>query len=141
MDTLADTPQFPANLGGPKGQHGFIGSNKIFFTGTTGTVATSYGIPGMVATRVATGSYNLVYPPTKGIDFYPSVQAPSGTHYTVNISDVHPTSGTAKMQIARTGGGATPSGSSTPTLMIQPQNPVSGTQINLLCFVSTRVAY
>lgn len=140
MATLADTPQFPANLGGPKGQHGFIGSNKIFFTGSTGSVATSYGLPGLVATRTATGSYNLVYPPTKGIDFYPSVQAPTGAAYSVNISDVHPTSGTAKMQIGRFGSGGS-SGSAVPSLAFQVQNPVSGTQVNLLCFVSTRVAY
>src|SRR3970040_385941 len=112
----------------------------MFFTGLTGSVATSYGLPGLVATRVSTGSYNLVFPPTVGIDFYPGVQAPSGHSYSVNISDVQATSGTAKMQIGRFGAPGS-SGNFSPSLTFQAQNPVSGTQVNLLCFVSTRVAY
>lgn len=137
---LANTPQFPGNLGGTKGQHGFIGSQKTFFTGSTGLVATSYGIPGMGATRVSTGTYNLFFPPTVGVDFYPGVQAPSGHSYSVNISDVQPTSGTAKMQIGRFGGAGS-SGNFVPSLAFVPHNPVSGTIVNLLTFVSTRVAY
>jgi len=141
MANLAEKPQYPLNAVGNKGQQAFVGVHKIFFQGTTGLVATSYGVPGMVATRIATGSYGLVFDPTVGLDIIPGIQAPTGAHYTVNVSDVYPTSGTAKFQIARTGGGTVPSGSTVPTLMVQPQNPVSGTIVNLMIFDSTRVAY
>lgn len=140
MANLAEKPQYPLNAVGTKGQQAFVGVHKVFFSGTTGLVATSYGVPGMVATRVSTGTYGLIYDPTVGLDIIPGVQAPTGNPYMINISEVFPTSGTAKFQIGRFGAPGA-SGSFAPTLAFQAQNPVSGTIVNLMIFDSTRVAY
>lgn len=129
------------NAVGPKAQNAFVGLHKVFFSGATGLVATSYGIPGVRATRIATGAYGIVYPPTKAVDIIPGVQAPSGAHYDVNISDVHPYSGTAKMQITRKEVGPIASGAALATTWIAPHNPVSGTFVNLLFFVSPVTPY
>lgn len=136
-----DAGQYPLNVIGPKGQKAFLGMETVFFEGTTGLVGTAYGIPGVTATRIATGSYDLIYPPTREVRIIPGLQAPTGMHYTVNISDVFPFSGKAKIQIARMGGGSVPSGSTTPTMMSQPHNPVSGTMLNLQFFVSPITPY
>lgn len=136
----ADVPQYPANLGGPKGAFGFVTSSKSFFSGATGLVATSYGMPGMGLTRVATGSYRIYFPPTKAVDFYAGVEAPTGNPYSINISEIRPGSGTANLQIGRIGQPGS-SGSVAATLTFVPHNPVSGTIVNILGYWSPKVAY
>ncbi len=123
----------------PKGQSAFVGLTKTFFTGVTGLVATTYGAPGVVATRVSTGLYNLVFPPAPSVDIIPGIQGPTGTQYAVNIQNVNPGSGTA--QVAVNWFQPVPSAAGTPSLRIAPYNPASGTVLNLLWFVAPVTPY
>lgn len=140
MANFSEAGQFPLNVIGPKGQKAFVGMDTVFFEGTTGLVGTAYGIPGVGATRIATGAYEIFFPPTREVRIIPGLQAPSGQQYNVNISDVFPFSGKAKMQISRTGGAGS-SGNFVPSLSVVPHNPVSGTMVNLLFFVSPITPY
>lgn len=133
--------QSPLNTVGPKGQQAFVGVHKVFFSGATGLVATSYGIPGVTATRVATGAYRLAFPTSRGVDIIPGVQAPSGAHYNINVSNVQPYSGTAEFQITRNHVGPIASGAAVASSYLAPHNPVSGTFANLLFYVSPITPY
>src|SRR3954470_9995135 len=70
--------QFPLNSIGPKGQHAFVGVERMFFQGATGLVSTLFGIPGLTATRVSTGTYRIQHPPAVSVDVIPGMQSPSG---------------------------------------------------------------
>jgi hypothetical protein len=135
------TSQFPLRSVGPKGQNAFVGVHKVFFSGTTGLVATSYGIPGVTATRIATGAYRLNYPPTRALDIIPGIQAPSGNHYNINVSDVNSYSGTANFQVTRNNVGPIASGAAQASSYLAPHNPVSGTFANFMFFVSPITPY
>ena len=140
IDNLSSFNQYPLNVVGPKGQGAFVGSARMFFTGATGNVATFYGIPGLSATRVRTGIYKLQSPMIKEMSIYPTLQGPTGINYTLSIHDVQPYSGTAELHVTRLEAAAQTSASgadaNTVSLTIRPQNPASGTRVNLLYMLS-----
>ena len=119
--------QYPLNAVGQKGQHAFVGVEKVFFRGTTGLVGTAYGIPGVTVSRTATGSYTVNYDPVHEIDIIPNLIVPTGQDAQLKFVEVNPTSGTAKFQITR----PSPTGISGAPLLY---NPPSGTIASLLIF-------
>ena len=133
-----DYPQYPLNSVGAKGAHGFIGTERIFFTGATGLVGTAYGIPGVTATRVSTGLYKINHPPAKMANIFPSVNAPTGPMYMANIDAAtsNAYSGVAYLHIGRQQTTKWITTGSMPSTYVQPYNPVSGTMIDLLFVVS-----
>lgn len=143
---LPDQPQFPLNVVGPRGQHAFVGMAKMFFNGATGLVSgptsagTFYGIPGISATRRATGVYPIKFPPARNLEIIPGVQAPTGNGLMVNISELNAVSGTAILQLTRMAAQTTPTGSS-PSLFQQHVNPSSGTYVNMLWFCAPITPY
>jgi hypothetical protein len=90
-----------------------------------------YGVPGVSATRLSTGVYQIAHPPSVGADIIPAVQAPSGMFFQANITKHTAKSGIAELhffqEAANTGA---PSGFG------QFINPPTGTQVKLLFFVS-----
>ncbi len=132
---FSSVEQGPLNTVLPKGQHAFIGSEKIFFTGTTGQVGTAYGIPGVTVTRSGTGSYDVSYPVAHECDIYPDIAAPTGYAYDITVVANNPTSGTAKFNISQSystfGSGAAGASMST-----RNYNPVSGSVAKLLMYIA-----
>ena len=135
MANFSNTDKSPVRWAGPRGQDGFMSVEQVFFTGTTGQVGTAYGTPGVTVSRTATGAYSVTYPQTKECVIIPGVQAPTGNHYNITVTDNQPGSGTAKFNITRTftfqGSGAVIASGS-----VQNTNPASGTIANLVFFVS-----
>lgn len=138
--------QFPLNTAGPKGQNAFVGVHKLFFTGLTGAVATAtspgaagigpgqFGIPGISATRVGTGIYDVYHPKAKSVDIIPSLDCPTGTAAQINVMRPQDgRSGMFRFHITRQPTtGVAIIGTNFPVLF----NPVSGTVANLLFFVA-----
>lgn len=122
MPQLTEYMQYPLNAVGPKGQFAFIGVHRMFFTGSTGLVSTNYGVPGVTATRLSTGTYRLRLPNARAVYINPSVAGTSGTYYSANVvNNASGISGIADVQISR--GGAA-------------QAPATGTTLDLWFFVS-----
>lgn len=127
----------PLRAVGPDRQHAFIGMGHVLFKGSTGLVGTAFGVPGLVCSRIATGSYYLQFNKNvKDVTILPGIQAPTGSHYNINVSEVNGYSGQANMQITKHV--SVPSGMTVATTKLQPCNPVSGTMANLLFFMSPR---
>lgn len=131
MPSLGDSAQFPLNVVGNRGQGAFLGLERMFFQGQTGLVSTMYGIPGVSATRLSTGTYQIVHPSIVAADIIPGVQAPSGMYFQANISSHNSRSGVAILQFFQE---AAPSFVSSG--FGQPINPPTGTQVKLLFFCS-----
>ena len=144
-DNFSSTGQYPLNAVGPKAQGAFVGAARIFFTGATGNIGTFYGIPGLSATRVRTGIYNLQGPLTKEMTIIPGLQGPTGVNYNLSVVNVQPYSGTAQLHVTRMEAAPQTSASgadqNTVSLAVMPQNPASGTRVNLLYFVSPIAEY
>jgi hypothetical protein len=109
---------------------------RMFFQGQTGLISTMYGIVGVTATRLSTGTYQLRHPPCVAADILPSVQAPSGMYFQANVSQHAANSGVAVLQFFQE---ASPSivSSGFGQLMDAP----TGTQVKLLFFVSPYSAF
>ncbi|HEX6275788.1 MAG TPA: hypothetical protein VFZ53_22255 [Polyangiaceae bacterium] len=76
--TLSAKPKFPIFGLGQSFNGGVLGDATIEIRGS-GLVATCYGLPGLTATLVATGLYDVRYPPARGgARFWPQPQAPEG---------------------------------------------------------------
>ena len=97
------TPQFPLNTAGTFGPNGMLVYGR-FFTASGGMVAVSpmvgptgiatgiknaapAGWPGMGATLVGTGRYNIMHPPATVLALNPVAATPSGVE--VRVSPVH----------------------------------------------------
>lgn len=131
MPLFYNAPQFPLNSVGSKGQAAFVGVAKLNFSASGALVGTCYGIPGVGATRVATGAYNLTFPSTVEVDIFTQIQqSPSGVIYDTAVNNVNAITGIAQLQIF----GQTPVGGATGTLT--PQNPASGTTLSIMFFAS-----
>lgn len=134
MAEMQHNELFPLRVVGPDSPHAFIGMGHVAFYGTTGLVGTAFGVPGLVCSRVATGSYYLQFDKnTKDVTILPGIQAPTGSHYNINVSEVNGYSGQANMQITRYV--SVPSGMTVATTKLQPCNPTSGTIANLMFFM------
>jgi len=139
---LSEVEQFPLNVIGPKGPNSFIGGHQAFFTGTTGLVSTSYGIPGVTIRRRSTGIYGIKFPPIQHVQIHPSLQVPSGHSYQVHVkgisgaTQVVGASGYAEVHISRLQ--SAPSGLGiNPSSYVQPQNLPTGSVLDLLFYAST----
>mgnify|MGYP001603975363 FL=1 len=141
-EDLSEQPQYPVNANGVKAPNSFIGSHQVFFQGSTGLVATSYGTRGFTVGRLRTGVYGIKFPPVKHIQFLPGIQAPSGLGYQVAIkgmsgaTQVIGVSGYAEVHITRTEQAPVVTGT-TPSTMIQHQTPATGTVLDLVYYAST----
>lgn len=131
MPSFAESAQFPLNAVGMRGEGAFLGMERMFFQGQTGLVSTMYGIPGVSATRTATGVYQIAHPPCVAADIIPSVQAPSGLFFQCNVESSNSRSGIATIKFFQEAA-ATNASSGYGTAM----NPPTGTQVKLLFFVS-----
>lgn len=122
MPQLAEYLQFPLNSVGPKGEHAFLGIHRTFFQGSTGLVSTNYGVPGVTATRLSTGTYRYVLPKARAVYINPSIAGTSGTYYQANVvNNTSGISGICDVQISK-GGVA--------------QTPATGTVMDLWFFVA-----
>lgn len=76
---LGDTPKFPVRAHGDAWNQGIIADATIEIRGS-GLVATAYGFPGLSATLVATGLYDIRYPQAAalGVRIYPHAMGPEG---------------------------------------------------------------
>ncbi len=131
MPSFGDQPQFPLNVVGNRGQGAFLGMERMFFQGQTGLVSTMMGIPGVSATRVSTGVYNVQHPPCVAADIIPNVQAPSGMYFQANVVSHNTLSGIAQLQFYQEANGTLVSSG-----FGQLINPPTGTIVKMLFFVS-----
>lgn len=141
INNLTEIEQFPLNVMGPKGPHAFVGGHQAFFSGTTGLVSTSYGIPGVTIGRRATGIYGVKFPPVKHVQILPSIQTPSGTSYQVAVKGmsgstyVDGLSGYAEVHVTRMSNAPVVTGTN-PSTYVQPQNPPTGAVLDLFFYAS-----
>ena len=105
-DFASQTPQFPLNGGGVLGQNGILSYGR-FYTASGGTVglgqiqqnstsptgpvgptgiknAGPAGWPGIGATLVGTGRYNVMHPPATIVSLNPTIATPSGVFLQAN---------------------------------------------------------
>lgn len=136
MPSFGDNAQFPLNAVGTRGEGAFLGMERMFFQGQTGLIGTMYGIVGVSGTRISTGVYQIRHPPCVAADIMPTVQAPSGLYFQVNVSDHNVQSGLATLQFFN---------EAAPTFVSsgfgQFINPPTGTQVKLQFFVSPYSAF
>lgn len=138
---LSEMDQFPLNVVGPKGPNAFIGSHQAFFQGTTGLVATSYGIAGVTIGRLRTGVYGIRHPPIAHAQIWPSIQVPSGGNFDCSIRGMsgrpyNALSGYAEIAITSAELSPVVTGTNPSTLQ-RPQNPPTGAVLDLLFYAST----
>lgn len=121
--------QNPANVGGLLAPHGFFAPARIHITATGGIVGTAYGLPntatppasgapgfpGMGVTCLPNGIYDVIHPPARFTQVWPSVQSSSGTSFeaTVVRDKTNPYTGIARLAVVNGSGAAAvlPSGS------------------------------
>ncbi len=141
---LGENPKFPVKGHGPAYNQSVIGDFTLRIGGS-GLVATVFGFPGLSATRVGTGVYDLRYPQTvpRGVRFFlqpEEVVSPTGAavfnsgsgspvSFTANVSHVGGESGVAYLNTSR----------SFPTLTAV--NPPTGAIINGLVIGSPITRY
>jgi hypothetical protein len=139
---LSENEQFPLNAIGLKAPNAFIGSNQVFFQGPTGLVATNFGMPGVTVGRLRTGVYGVKHAPIEHLQIWPSIQAPSGLGYNVALRGLSGTarydgqSGYFEVHITRPEQSPVVTGTN-PSTLIQPQNPPTGTVLDLFWYGST----
>jgi hypothetical protein len=135
MPSFGETPQGPFNTFFPKGQNASFGVHQLRAIGSgifgnrtpafmafqsgasTGLVVAtgvgSGGVPGVSATLLATGIYDIRFPPTKSVDINAQVYSSSGYRFSASINNLSGPSGSAQLELVRqqpTGGTAQPSG-------------------------------
>lgn len=129
------TGQYPLNALGPAGQGAAIGVAKILFSGTgaAGSIATMWGVPGLKATQLGTGSYQFTHPTTHHLDIIPAVECPTGAFYVPNVlaGKKGSASGSFQIQMLAPGLGSGVA-SGLPVLV----NPATGTVLKLMLFNS-----
>ena len=153
---LAETPKFPIRMVGPRGNQTVQGLATLQFAGS-GLVGTMFGIPGMSATRIATGVYDLRFPTVRSAVIMPAIedQSPSGVNMgnlfdaragfpNTTASGAGPglgggVSGMARLYTTRSF--VTPSGGAAPTAFSSPINPPTGSVVNMLLIGSPITAY
>lgn len=114
--SFGQKPQGPANFFFPKGENGVFGVHKFNVIGSgifgnrfvppTGmpTGVGSGGVPEVTATYVATGVYDIRFPPTKEVDVSASVSSSSGYWFDAYVNNLSPISGSAQLEITRNSG-------------------------------------
>lgn len=126
MPSFAEKPQGPFNAFFPKGENAAFGVHQIRMIGSgipgVATPATptgpatginSGGVQSVSATLLATGIYDVRFPPTKSVDVNAQVYSSSGYRFECMINNLYGPSGSCQLEISRlvpTGGAAQPSG-------------------------------
>ena len=149
MPGLGETPKFPLRGHGDAWNQGVVADATIEF-GASGLVGTAYGFPGLSATLVGTGLYDIRYPTVaqRGMRIYPmpvgpepkgptgALIGPQGSGFVLTtpgfearLSHVGGQSGSALLNI--TSPLFNPSGAVGPTGS-RPVFPPTGASVNLL---------
>jgi hypothetical protein len=135
MPSFGEQNQGPFNAFFPKGENSAFGVHQIRFIGSgvpglqsparqggisgvsTGLILAtginSGGVPGVTATLLATGIYDIRFPPTKSVDINAQVYGSSGYRFVAAVNNLNGVSGSAQIEVTRlvpTLGAATPSG-------------------------------
>lgn len=158
-DFASVVPQFPLNAGGIFGQNGILSYGR-FYTGSGGLPAVGQiigptgiatgiknnavaGWPGIGATLVGTGRYNIMHPPATIVSLDAKAATPSGV--SLNVNEFHGVAtgfagtqpgpggglaGTGITQIQVFGGNAGGTGAQ------QLTNPPTGTRFDLLLYTA-----
>lgn len=139
LDRVGLVPEaFPLLTVGKSGQNAFIGEHKIRFSGPTGMVATSYGMPGVTVGRLATGVYGIRFPRWKEVSIDAQLYTPTGVEYIssvggmTGVAEIVGVSGGAELRLGRaaTGGAG-----------VAPANAVTGMVVGLRFYVNPVTAY
>lgn len=123
MPSFGETPQGPANFFFPKGENAAFGVHQLRAIGSglfgnrtpafmafqsgasTGLVQAtgvgSGGVPGVTATLLATGVYDIRFPPTKSVDINAQVYSSSGYAFHAAINNLNGPSGSAQLELRR----------------------------------------
>ncbi len=149
-DFASVVPQFPLNGGGLFGQNGIMSYGR-FYTASGGMVglgqsfasgiatgiknAGPAGWPGIGATLVGTGRYNVMHPPATIVSLNPSVATPSGVGLVVNQVRGPATGFASNSQTGITQLQVLGVSTGIPGLL-QPQNPPTGTRFDLWLYTA-----
>lgn len=142
---FAGVDQGPANVAGPQLAAGFFALARIHIgtggmpnvspvlpTGVAGHTPTGtpavYGFPGLSATLIGTGLYDIRFPPTRLAAISAQVRAPSGVFLIPNVQRGPAYSGIARLHV-----GGIPATS--PAAGTVPQNAPTGTVFELTFLV------
>lgn len=123
MPSFGESPQGPFNAFFPKGENSAFGVHQLRAIGSgafgnrtpafqafqsgasTGLVQAtgvgSGGVPGVSATLLATGLYDIRFPPTKSVDINAQVYSSSGYAFHAAINNLNGVSGSAQLQLRR----------------------------------------
>lgn len=113
--SLAQKPQGPVRTWEPKGADSVIGVHTFNVVGSgifgnrivppTGlaTGVASFGVPEVSATYVATGIYEVRFPPCQHVDIRANVSSSSGYMYNAQVQNQNGPSGSAQLHIQRLG--------------------------------------
>jgi hypothetical protein len=142
INHMSEVDQFPLKGIGAKAPNAFFGGHQAFFSGTTGLVSTSYGVPGVTIGRRQTGIYGVKFPPAQHVQIHPHLQVPSGTSYDVAVkgisgaTQVVGVSGYAEVHITRISNSPVVT-TTNPSCYVQYHNPPTGSVLDLLFYAST----
>jgi len=138
LGQLPDKEQFPLKGLGPDAPNSFRGRHQAFFSGTTGLIATQFGLDGMVTIgRLSTGIYAISFPKVKDIDIIPNLHCPTGFGYSAQVTGISGVpqivgiSGVAELRIFADKTAQTSQTGLLASGSYQPMNPVKGTYISL----------
>jgi hypothetical protein len=123
MPSFGESQQGPFNAFFPKGQNAVFGVHQLRAIGSgvfgnrtpafmafqsgasTGLVPAtgiaSGGVPGVSATLIGTGLYDIRFPPTRSVDINAQVYSSSGYRFVAAINNLNGVSGSAQLEVAR----------------------------------------
>jgi hypothetical protein len=139
---FANLDAYPAEALNPSVR---LGAATIRFTGATGLVGTAFGIPGITATRMATGHYRVAFPrsPARSMKFQATpvsptgYQGPTGVGFNVQLANRSAPSGTIDIFTTR----GHPSGAAINLTSGIPMNPPDLSEVDLLVFTTPITRY
>lgn len=127
---LGQVKQWPLKAGDDPGVNAVMAFGRVVVSGSTGLVATAYGVRGLTASRTSTGIYQLNFPISKGTHILPSQEAPSGFHYALGIVAKNSSSGMAELHVGAHSNGT-----------LSHRNPATGTAFILQFSFHPRVTF
>ncbi len=151
MPNISGTPKFPIHGLAQASNQGVLGDFTIEFV-SSGLVGTCYGIPGVSATLVGSGLYDIRYPNTalRGARFYPHalpaspsgpVASAAGAEFQVNMAHVGGQSGMARLLTTTPAPLPSLLSQGIGTLISRPFMPPTGSSINVLVLGSPIARY
>lgn len=123
MPSFGEKSQGPLNAFFPKGENaafgvhrlnaigsGIFGTRSPAFMSLQSGVSTGFvqatgiasgGVPDVSATYLATGVYDIRFPPTKSVDINAQVYSSSGMRFAASIQNINGVSGSCQLEITR----------------------------------------